>query len=87
MPLHGRRFTDKYNPIDVNPQKSHAERAMTQDGTLLQIYLALLLAFAAAVFSSPVVHEAMAQRHPRPLSVVMKEVADGMATEVAAPTD
>jgi hypothetical protein len=36
----------------------------------------LLLAFAAAVFSSPVVREAMAQRHPRPLSVVLKEVAE-----------
>jgi hypothetical protein len=60
---------------------------MTQDGTILQIYLALLLALAAAVASSPVVREAMAQRHPRPLSVVMEEVADGMATEVAAPTD
>jgi hypothetical protein len=60
---------------------------MTQDGTLLQIYLALLLAFAAAVGSTPVVREAMAQRHPRPLSDVMKEVADGTATDVAAPTD
>jgi hypothetical protein len=60
---------------------------MTQDGTLLQIYLALLLAFAAAVGSTPVVREAMAQRHPRPLSDVMKEVADGTATDVGAPTD
>jgi len=60
---------------------------MTQDGTLLQIYFVLLLAFAATVASTPVVREAMAHRHPRPLSDVMKEVADGMATEVAATTD
>jgi hypothetical protein len=49
--------------------------------------LSRYLAIAAAVASTPVVREAMAQRHPRPLSVVMREVADGMATDKAAPTD
>jgi hypothetical protein len=29
----------------------------------------------------------MSHRHPRPLSDVMKEVVDGMATEAAATTD
>jgi hypothetical protein len=60
---------------------------MTKNGTLLQIYSVLLLAFAAAVASKPVVREAMYHRHPRPLSDVMKEVVDGMATEAAATTD
>jgi hypothetical protein len=43
----------------------HAELIMTQDGKLLQIYLVLLLAFAAAVPSTLVVGEAMAHRRPR----------------------
>jgi hypothetical protein len=60
---------------------------MTQAGTFRQIYFVLLLAFSAAACSSPAVHEAMARRHPRPLTDVMKDVGDGMATEVAAPTD
>jgi hypothetical protein len=60
---------------------------MTKNGTLLQIYSVLLLAFAAAVASTPVVREAMSHRDPRPLSDVMKEVVDGMATEAAATTD
>jgi hypothetical protein len=66
---------------------SHAESVMTQGGALLQIYFVLFLSLVAAVVSLPVVRDAMAHRHPRPLSDVIKEVVDGMATEVAATTD
>jgi hypothetical protein len=60
---------------------------MTRKGTLLQIYLALLLALTDAVASSPSVREAVASRHPRPVSDVISEIADSLATPAAATTD
>jgi hypothetical protein len=60
---------------------------MRQEGAFLQILVALLLALTAAVASTPIVREKMANRHPRPLTDVVNELGESIATQVAAMTD
>jgi hypothetical protein len=60
---------------------------MKQDYTPRQIYLALLLALAAAVFSTQGVRDALANRHPRPLLDVIDELAASLETQTSAVTD
>jgi hypothetical protein len=60
---------------------------MPQESAFLQISLVLLLAFVAAVASTPAGRDAIANRQPRPLSEVMNELGASLAAPAAATTD
>lgn len=63
------------------------EPDMMQETTPPSLYLVLLLTLAAALFSTPGVREALADRHPRPLLDVMDDIGASMAMQMQPMTD